>query len=71
LLVPALLAEMPWLEVFCPGCRTSRVVDLRSLDRHPLASVGTPVLGLRRSRALEVQNPDTDGHPCETIRRAQ
>jgi hypothetical protein len=35
--------------VFCPGCGTSRAIDLRTLDRHPLASVGTLVLGLRCS----------------------
>jgi hypothetical protein len=45
----ALLAGTPWLDVFCPGCGTSRAIDLRSLDRHPLASVGTLVLGLRCS----------------------
>jgi hypothetical protein len=45
----ALLARAPWLDVFCPGCGTSRAIDLRSLDRHPLASVGTLVLGLRCS----------------------
>jgi hypothetical protein len=45
----ALLAGTPWLDVFCPGCGTSRVIDLRTLDRHPLASVGTLVLGLRCS----------------------
>jgi hypothetical protein len=39
----------PWLDVFCPGCGTNRAIDLRTLDRHPLASVGTLVLGLRRS----------------------
>jgi hypothetical protein len=43
----ALLAGTPWLDVFCPGCGTSRAIDLRTLDRHPLASVGTLVLGLR------------------------
>jgi len=26
----ALLAEMPWLEVLCPGCGTSRALDLRT-----------------------------------------
>jgi hypothetical protein len=41
------LAGTPWLDVFCPGCGTSRAIDLRTLDRHPLASVGTLVLGLR------------------------
>jgi hypothetical protein len=45
----ALLAGTPWLDVFCPGCGTSRAIDLRILDRHPLASVGTLVLGLRCS----------------------
>src|SRR5580704_3183677 len=37
----------PWLDVFCPGCGTSRAIDLRKVDRHPLASVATLVLGLR------------------------
>jgi hypothetical protein len=45
----ALLAGTPWLDVFCPGCGTSRAIDLRTLDRHPLASVGILVLGLRCS----------------------
>jgi hypothetical protein len=46
----ALLAGAPWLDVFCPGCGTSRAINLRTIDRHPLASVGTLVLGLRCSR---------------------
>jgi hypothetical protein len=37
----------PWLDVYCPGCRTSRSLDLRTIDRHPLATVGSLVLGLR------------------------
>jgi hypothetical protein len=45
----ALLAGTPWLDVFCPGCGTSRAIDLRTIDRHPLVSVGTLVLGLRCS----------------------
>jgi hypothetical protein len=45
----ALVAGTPWLDVFCPGCGTSRAIDLRTVDRHPLASVGTLVLGLRCS----------------------
>jgi len=40
----ALLAGTPWLDVFCPGCGTSKAIDLRTLDRHPLASIGTLVL---------------------------
>jgi hypothetical protein len=45
----ALLASMPWLDVFCPGCGTGKAIDLRTIDRHSLASVGTLVLGLRCS----------------------
>ena len=45
----ALLAGTPWLDVFCPGCGTSKAIDLRTIDRHPLASVGPLVLGLRCS----------------------
>jgi hypothetical protein len=43
----ALLAGTPWLDVHCPGRGTSRAINLRTIDRHPLASVGTLVLGLR------------------------
>jgi hypothetical protein len=43
----AIVAGMPWADVHCPGCRTGRSLDLRTLDRHPLASVGSLVLGLR------------------------
>jgi len=45
----AVIAGMPWLDVHCPGCRTSRALDIRTVDRHPLASVGSLVLGLRCS----------------------
>jgi hypothetical protein len=45
----AVTAGTPWLDVYCPGCRTSRAIDIRSIDRHPLASVGSLVLGLRCS----------------------
>jgi hypothetical protein len=50
----ALIAEMPWLDVFCPGCGTSRAIDLRTVDRHPLASVAILVLGLRCSWCPEL-----------------
>jgi hypothetical protein len=43
------MAGMPWLDVYCPGCRTSRAIDIRTIDRHPLASLGSLVLGLRCS----------------------
>ena len=45
----AIAAGLPWLDVYCPGCRTSRAIDIRTIDRHPLASVGSLVLGLRCS----------------------
>jgi hypothetical protein len=45
----ALVAGTPWLEVYCPGCQTIRAIDIRTIDRHPLASVGSLVLGLRCS----------------------
>jgi hypothetical protein len=32
-----------------PGLRHQPAIDLRTVDRHPLASVGTLVLGLRFS----------------------
>src|ERR1700749_1182989 len=50
----ALLAGTPWLYVFCPSCGTSRPIYRRTLDRHPLASVGTMVLGLRCSWIIKV-----------------
>jgi hypothetical protein len=40
------------------GLRDNRAIDLRTVDRHPLASVGTLVLGLRCSRC-----PDTAPMP--------
>jgi hypothetical protein len=48
----ALLAGTPWLDVYCPGCGTSRAIDIRTIDRRPLASVGSLVLGLRCSMCL-------------------
>jgi hypothetical protein len=45
----AVLAGMPWLDGFCSGCRTGRALDIRTLDRHSLAPVGSLVLGLRCS----------------------
>jgi hypothetical protein len=45
----AIVAGMPWANVYCGGCRTCRSLDLRTIDRHPLASVGSLVLGLRCS----------------------
>jgi hypothetical protein len=49
--LPALLLAHPAgkLSIYWPGCRTSPAIDIRTLDRHPLASVGSLVLGLRCS----------------------
>ncbi len=41
----ALLVGMPWLDVFRPGCGTSRAIDIRGSS--PARLVGTLVLGLR------------------------
>jgi hypothetical protein len=45
----ALVAGHPWLDLYCPGCGTSRAIDIRTIDRHPEASVVALVLGLRCS----------------------
>jgi hypothetical protein len=45
----ALIAGTPWLDVHCPSCGTSRTIDIRTIDRHPLASLVSLVLGLRCS----------------------
>jgi hypothetical protein len=45
----ATMADMPWLDVYCPGCNTIRTIDIRTIDRHPLASLVSLVLGLRCS----------------------
>jgi hypothetical protein len=51
----ALHAGSPWLDVFC-GCGISRTIDLRTIDRHPLASAGTLVLGYD-SRGVRARPP--------------
>ena len=45
----AIIAGMPFAEIYCPGCLTISTVDLRTVDRHPLASVESLVLGLKCS----------------------
>ena len=47
--IRAAMAAGIWLDIYCPGCQTSRSLDLQAVDRHPLASVGSLVLGLRCS----------------------
>jgi hypothetical protein len=69
----AIVAGMPWLDVYCPGCRTTRSLDLRTIDRHPLASVGTLVLGLRCSWCPgSAPMPKITGlHPVPPLANAQ
>lgn len=45
----ALRAGKPWLWAECPGCRTIRDVDLRTVERHPDATVTSliPALSCR------------------------
>src|SRR5271156_6237556 len=38
----ALIAGTPWLDVYRPGCGTSRAIDLRTVDRHPLWPQSVP-----------------------------
>ena len=35
----AIRARRPWLSCFCPGCGVVGEIDLRTIDRHPDASV--------------------------------
>jgi hypothetical protein len=50
-----------WLDIYCPGRRTSRAIDIHTLDRHPLASVGSLVLGLYA--LVSGQHTDADDLP--------
>jgi hypothetical protein len=45
----AIMAGMLWLDIYWPDWRTSHAIDIRTTDRHPFASVGSVVLGLRCS----------------------
>jgi ATP-dependent DNA ligase len=36
---PAIAARVPWLIYSCPACQHVGSVDLRTLDRHPAASI--------------------------------
>src|ERR1700716_2527825 len=63
----ALVAGTPWLDVYCPGCQTIRALDIRTIDRHPIASVGSLVLGLVVPR-LGANAEDHGG--CKHCRRA-
>jgi hypothetical protein len=62
----ALLAGTPWLDVFCPGCGTGRAIDLRTVDRHPLASVGAGA----RAAVLMVSGIGADAEAVGAVRSA-
>src|SRR5215472_10056626 len=57
----AIVAERPWLDVHCPGCSTGRAIDIRTVDRHPFATVNSLVIGLRCSMCR-------DGAPMPELR---
>jgi len=46
----AIVAGRPWLSVMCPACQMIGEVDLRTLGRHPGASIDSliPALSCRR-----------------------
>jgi hypothetical protein len=46
----AIASGFPWLMFSCPACRTFSSMDLRTLDRHPGASISSliPSLSCRR-----------------------
>jgi hypothetical protein len=46
----AITAGLPWLTYSCPACQQLGAVDLRTLDRHPGASISSliPSISCRR-----------------------
>jgi hypothetical protein len=46
----AIAAGVPWLSFSCPACQQVGAVDLRTLDRHPGASISSliPAVSCRR-----------------------
>ena len=48
----AITAARPWLSVICPACQMIGEVDLRTLHRHPRASIDSliPLLSCQRCR---------------------
>ena len=58
----AIAAGLPWLTFYCPGCLVVGSVDLRTLDRHPGASISSliPSLSCRRCSP----NPPSPSWKC-------
>jgi hypothetical protein len=54
-----------WLDVFCPGCGTGRAIDLRTLDRDPLAQSARWCSAWSRQRENRILSRGTKsaGHP--------
>jgi hypothetical protein len=48
----ALAARRHFLWVYCPACRTTRDIDLRTLDRHCDAAVPTAWRAVERRRGM-------------------
>jgi hypothetical protein len=78
------IAETPWLQTLCPGCRTIGEVDLRAVDNHHGASIETliPRLSCRMCRAdapfaqlvgltAEPQTPRFQSESFEAMARAK
>jgi hypothetical protein len=63
----ALIAGTPWIDVYCPGCRTSRALDIRTIDRHPLALSRQPRAG---AQVLVVSGLGTDAQDHRPSRAA-
>src|SRR4051812_6361398 len=40
----ALLAELPVIDFVCPACRVRGHLDLRTIDRHPHATIGVVLI---------------------------
>jgi hypothetical protein len=61
-----MLAGMPWFDLHCPGCGTSRAIDLRT-------SIGTRCLSRHagaRPAVLMVSRVSADGEAIRLVRDA-
>jgi hypothetical protein len=70
----ALIAGTPWLDVLCPGCGTSRAIDLRKVDvirsrRSPSSCWGCGARGARNQRPCRGSSDCTPCHLRQRQRR--
>jgi hypothetical protein len=42
----AIAAGHPWMTFLCPACQQIGGIDLRKIDRHPNATIESPILSL-------------------------